>query len=289
LTFSADGVISLYQPQFMTHFGTKHNIILSTRIISFNSRKFPFSTFTNDNFIEWVHSNIAGGEDPFARKVYGLNNPASFYYSDRNKKSITMKGGEVMLSGFDINHNYFPSFPFLKTNSIDLSFGGQLGINVSKINPGVDLGGLIGIVKNYKLKSGNQFLLHGSYGLLKQELASFGSGVEIINKPFMHSGELLSTYHFSLKNNQFLAISALIFVQSSYLNSDEYKYLVLTGEKKSSFWGYGVSHLYRYSAGITLIASYTKKNMSYAVYFREDIPLNNAPDSQTGVSVKLNW
>jgi len=289
LTFEADGVFRLYLPQLQLPINNNHFLTLSSRIVSFDSGKFPFSTFTNDNFIEWVHSNVAGGEDPFARKVNGLNNPASFYYSDRNEKTITMKGGEVVLSGFDINHYFFPSIPFLKTNNIDVSFSSQLGINISKINPGVDLGGIIGIGKTYKLKSGNQFELHASYGILKQKLASFGSGVEIMNKSFMHSGEFLSTYHFSLKNNQFFGISALIFAQSSYLNNDEDKHLVLTGEKESSFWHYGISHLYRYSAGVTLIASYTKNNMSYAVYFREDIPLNNAPDTQTGISVKMEW
>lgn len=289
IKLQADGVFRLYQPQFIGHIGTKHNVIFSSRIISIDAGRFPFSTITNDKFIEWVHTNIAGGEDPFARKVNGLNNDAYFEYSDRNNKTANLKSGQVQLTGFDITDYFYVKSQFFNSKQIDVRTGVHLGINLNKINPGVDLGSSIAARWWKNTSKGNQNQLSLSYGLLRQKLIAFSSGVEIANRNFMHNIELLYSLVIIQKPNQFYTISGLVFGQSGYLKQKEYNYLVLTGKKESPFWHYGISHLYRTSAGISFIVSHTRGKIAYSVYLREDIPLNNAPDTQTGISIKLDW
>ena len=111
---------------------------------------------TSDEFIEWIHSNIAGGEDPFARKYYGLNH-AGIRYIDENGKILHLDKGNLIISGIEFSYNYYPQFKLLKKKNIYTNYGLQLGVNVSEINASLDLGFNSSIVKKIKIKTNNEF------------------------------------------------------------------------------------------------------------------------------------
>lgn len=289
ISFEADGVLRRYQLQYQLPIQSNQSLSISPRIVSFDSGKIPFSFITNDGFIEWVHSNIAGGEDPFARKSHGLTNQAYLLYSDRNDKTMQLRAGNTIFSGIDLAYYYYPKLALLTNNNMAVNLGLTTGVNTNKINSSIDMGASVFASKTFLINKKKQFQINANYGLLRQRVVRFSDGVEISNRDYMHSAEMLLAYTFALKKNNFLTLSTLIFTQTSYLNKQEYDYIVLTGNKETSLWHYSVSHLYRNASGVSIIASYTKGKVSYAVYLREDIPLNNAPDTQTGVAVQLFW
>ena len=142
----ADGVIRLYQVNLNIPLPEKHDLNIYTRAFSLDKGKVPFSLLTSDQFIEWFHSNISGGEDPFARKVYGLDN-ILIYYKDENGKLLEINKGGLTLSGIDLSYNYYPVLKGLRKKKIYTNLGLQLGGNVSNFNPSLDFGFNSSIVK----------------------------------------------------------------------------------------------------------------------------------------------
>lgn len=289
ISLQADGIMRLYQLKFNMPINSKSSLVASTRLLSFDSGKAPFSIVTNDKVIEWVHSNVAGGEDPFARKVYGVNSKANLYYSDRNDKSFSLNAGSTLISGLDADYIYYPSVSILNDKQIYFSTGVHLGINTTKINPTIDIGTSFLLTKLKSIKNKNTLRFNFSYTLLRQGLVHYKSGVEIANRAFIHNTETSASYTFRLKNNKFLSLISMMYYQNSWFKKDERSYMVIEGDRITSHWHYAISHLYKKTAGVNLMASLQSNQWSYAIYVAEDIPVNNAPDIQTGVSVKMEW
>lgn len=283
--FHADGVIRQYQIQFNIPISTEHELQASCRMFSLDKGKIPYALLTSDQFIEWFHSNIAGGEDPFARKAYGLNQ-AKIQYKDEKGKTLNLKNGDFVFSGIDLTYYYYPNIYFFKKKDIYMNIGLQIGANVTKINPSMDIGVNSTLIKRIK-KNNNEFFIGLSLSALRMKALNFGDGVQLSNKKYLHSAESHFKYVKRLSNRRYFSTAINWFIQSSYNKKSDFDYLVLTGERISTHWHYASSHLYKMLSAHTLTFSYGTRNIAYSMYLREDILVDNAPDIQTGLGIKL--
>jgi hypothetical protein len=284
--FHADGVIRHYQIQLKVPISDKHELTTNLRMFSFDKGSVPSSLVTSDQFIEWVHSNIAGGEDPFARRVYGLNQ-AKLHYNDENGKTIDLKNGDVVLSGIDLSYFYFPSLRFLERIDIYSNLGLQVGANLTNVNPTMDVGLSTNILKRFKLNK-NQLFIGANLSALRMRALKFGDAVQLSNKNYLFTSELFMRYVNQFKNGNYFSIATSWIVQSTYRQKSEFAYLVLTAARPSSHWHNAASHLYEILTANTLTLSYGLKNIAFWIYVRQDIKVDNAPDVQTGVGLTLS-
>lgn len=283
----ADGILRNYQVKFNIPISNNQELKFYTRMFSVTAGKVPYALLNSDQFIEWFHSNVAGGEDPFSRKVYGLNQ-AQLFYMDINGNSLLLKDGDFIFSGIDLSYYYYPNFNYLATRNILTNIGLQSGLNISKVNPSIDLGvNLTGIKKIKPKKSANEFHLGASIGALRQKIINYGNGVLLSNKHVILSSELLFEYVIPAKNKRFFSIATTWYAQGSYHKKNESEYMVLSGQRITTHWHYAISHLYRALTAHSLAFTYTKGKFSGWIYLREDLLVDNAPDTQTGIGFKL--
>jgi len=284
--FIADGVIRSYRLSFTLPITINHELNFSLRTNSLDGGKYPYSIFTSDESIEWFHRNIAGGKDPFSRYHYGVNK-AGISYKDQNDKILTMDNGDFTIPGLDINYTYYPQLKMNEKHHIYLNFSTQLGINTSKYNPVADLGISSSILKKMIIKDKNILSFGVSAGALRQHIIEYEEGVNISNQNFLYSFEGLIDYKVKLKNNNRISYGINYNFQSSYNKKKDLDHIVLTGERINTHWQKTISHLYENLEGWNFICTYSTKRFSYFVYLREDLNLDNAPDLQTGIGVKM--
>ena len=95
-----DGVIKGMKVHATIPVSRNSELKIGIRTFLLTKGKLPFSLLTNDEVIEFFHDNIAGGNDPFDRKLYGLNegkirggftNNVSYTISDGGNEHITME------------------------------------------------------------------------------------------------------------------------------------------------------------------------------------------------------
>lgn len=285
--FAADGVIRSYRFTFTLPITVHHELNFSLRMNSLDGGKYPYSIFTSDETIEWFHRNIAGGKDPFSRQYYGLNK-AGISYKDENGKVLTMNNGNFTIPGIDINYNYYPKLEMNEKHHIYLNFGAQLGINTSQYNPVADVGISSSILKKMIIKNKNILSFGASAGVLRQHFLQYGDWVNISNQDFLYSFEALIDYKVKLKNNNRLSYGINYNFQTSYYKKKDIDHIVLTGERINTHWQKTISHLYDNLEGWNFICTYSTRRFSYFVYFREDLNLDNAPDFQTGIGLKMS-
>ncbi|RUT71623.1 hypothetical protein D0817_02745 [Flavobacterium cupreum] len=284
--FAADGVIRSYRFTFTLPITVHHELNFSLRANSLDGGKYPYSIFTSDETIEWFHRNIAGGKDPFSRQYYGLNK-AGISYKDENDKVLTMNNGNFTIPGIDINYNYYPKLEMNEKHYIYLNFGAQLGINTSRYNPVADFGISSSILKKMIIKDKNILSFGASGGILRQHFIEYGDRVNISNQDFLYSFEALVQYKIKLKNKNHLSYGINYNFQTSYFKKKDIDHIVLTGERINTHWQKTISHLYDNLEGWNFICTYSTRKFSYFVYFREDLNLDNAPDFQTGIGLKM--
>jgi hypothetical protein len=285
--FEADGVIRSYRFNFTLPLTVNHELSFSLRANSLDRGKYPYSIFTSDESIEWFHRNIAGGKDPFSRYHYGINQ-AGIAYKDENNKVLTMDNNDFLISGLDINYTYYPKLEMNEKHHIYLNFGAQLGINTSKYNPASDFGISSSILKKMIIKDKNILSFGLSLGVLRQHIFEYGDGVNLSNQDFLCSFEGLINYKVKLKNNNRISYGINYNFQNSYNKKKDMDYIVLTGQRINTHWQKTISHLYEDLEGWSAICTYSTKRFSYFVYLREDLNLDNAPDLQTGIGIKMS-
>ncbi len=285
MEFHADGVFREYQIKFNFPIANNHEIKINNRMFSIDYGNIPYSFLTSDQIIEWFHSNIYGGEDPFARKAYGFNQ-AKLRYKDANGKTIQLNNGDFVFSGIDLSYYYYPDFIFLSSRNIYTNLGFQLGINSSRVNPSLDLGLNFTLLKKISLRnSRNQLDLGFSSSALRQKIVHFGNSVELSNKKYLCSLELLLEYVKRFNDGSYFSIATTWSVQSSYYRKSDFESLVLTGQRISTHWNHAISHLYTPLTSNTLVFTYAKGNIALWVYLKEDLLVDNAPDVQTGIGL----
>ena len=286
--FIADGIIRSYKFTFTLPISVNHELSFCIRSYSLDKGKYPFSILTSDESIEWFHSNIAGGEDPFSRRYYGLNQ-AKISYEDENKNLIKMNNGDFRIPGFELNYFYYPILDINKKHKIYLNFGTHLGVNISKYNPVADIGISSTVVKKIIIKDKNILTFGISAGTLRQRFIQFGDRVNISNQTFLHSFEGLIDYKRKLRNNNYISYGINYAFQTSYNKKNDFDHIILTGERVKTHWQKTLFHLYQNLEGWNFIFTYSVKQFSYFVYLREDLKLDNAPDLQTGFGVKISF
>src|SRR5690606_17567734 len=91
-----DAVIKEFRIDANIPLTKNHELGITLRSYLITKGKHPFSLFTSDESIEWFHSNIFGGEDPYGRRYYGLNQ-MHFKYTDRNGKVLQLNNNDFFI------------------------------------------------------------------------------------------------------------------------------------------------------------------------------------------------
>ena len=103
-----DAVFKVFRFDLQTRISDKHELEITLRTFMPTEGHYPFSLFTGDESIEWFHSNVAGGEDTFGRRFFGLNK-VTIEYTDRNNRTLSLKNNQFVFAGIEVNHFYYPS------------------------------------------------------------------------------------------------------------------------------------------------------------------------------------
>jgi hypothetical protein len=283
-----DAVFKNLRIDFNTKIAKNHELGITLRSYLVTKGKHPFSFFTSDETIEWFHSNIAGGEDPFGRRFYGLNE-VNVKYQDRNGGVLELQNGQFVFAGIELNHFYYPHFINLKNKNIFVNFGSHLGLNTSKFNPSIDLGISANILKEWKLKNTNEIRVVFGTALLRKNLINFKEVVDLGNNRFLGSIESMFEFTKYTKKDNYNSISVNFQIQTRFNKKRESDYYQLEGNWQDihSGWQHGFEQLYKTQSSWTWLYTYGQEKYRFSIYIKQDLLVNNAPDLQTGISLKI--
>ena len=280
-----DGVIKGLKINGIIPISAKSDLHLGFRSFLLTKGKAPFSLLTGDQFIEWFHKAIAGGEDPFARELFGLDK-ARIYYNDRNSNEMEIENGDFLVGGLEAAYYLYPSKFSHKERRLYSNFGIHFGANLSQFNSSIDIGLSYNLSKSYQLSERSWIRTGLGLGALRKNLIDFKSdNMDFGTNDVLGPLEAFASYEFSTKRGIKHAISADFYLQSSFNKKDEFDYSIPTrsGVSEKS-WVTGFSHLYRNNNYWTLLYSFEKR-IRTTIYIQQDLTLNNHPDIQTGLQL----
>tara|TARA_R110000787_G_scaffold196454_1_gene307797 strand:- start:19212 stop:20432 length:1221 start_codon:yes stop_codon:yes gene_type:complete len=284
-----DAVFKVFRFEVETKISDKHELRFTARTFMPTKGNFPFAIFTNDQSIEWFHSNVAGGEDPFGRRFFGMNQ-MNFEYTDRNNRTLSLNNNQLIFAGVEVNHFYYPEI-FNPEKNLFVNFGSHLGINTSKYNPSLDVGISANIHKKWTFKSTNEFRVGVGVSGLRKGAITYGKPIEFGNNLFLGSGELNVEFTKYTRKGNYHAFSANYQLQTRYNKIQERDYYFLNGESNwqdiNAGWHNGFSTLYETLTVWSILYTYGRKNSALSLYIQQDFKLNNAPDLETGISLKI--
>ena len=284
-----DAVFKVFRFDLETKISKKHELKFTARTFMPTKGNFPFTIFTNDQSIEWFHSNIAGGEDPFGRRFFGMNQ-MTVEYTDRNNRTLSLNNNQPIFAGVEVNHFYYPDF-FKPEKNIFINFGSHLGINTSKYNPSLDLGISANIHKKWELENKNEFRVGLGFSGLRKGIIRYGDPIEFGNNLFLGSGELNVEFTKYTRKGNYHAFSANYQLQTRYNKNEEREYYVLDGgttwQDTNAGWHNGFSTLYETLTVWSILYTYGREKSAISLYIQQDFKLNNAPDLETGISLKI--
>lgn len=283
-----DGVTKGFNLNFNIFLAKKHELIIDFRTHLLTSGKSIFSILTSDEFIEKFHEKIAGGNDPFDRKVFGFNK-ATINYVDRNSNSMTINNGDFFATGIKTSYYYYPELFKRLSQTFKVNFGAHLGANLSKYNSALDLGLSTNAIKLYKLNTSSQINVGLSVGVLRKNIIDFKStNLDFGTNAFIANLESSLEYSFKTKQDVIHAFGANFYLQSSLNKKEELDYIIpIRHPNAFKSWGQGALNLYKNINYWSFIYSFSKKNTTY-FYVQQDLTLNNNPDIQTGVGYKFS-
>jgi len=285
LQYHADAVIRAFPADIRFRLSDHHELSFRIRSYLITRGEIPFSTITSDQFLEWFHSNIAGGEDPFARKYYGYYK-ANISYIDEDGESINLKSGDFLVPGIETHYYYYPDFNVTGTGGFFMNFGIHAGTNISRYNHTIDLGISSSTMKRFNFQNQRNLTLGFGLGFLKPGILQYGNRVNIFNNDFLYSLEGEVAYLKKIKDDTYYTVGLNYYYQNPYNRRKDFKYIVLTGDRITTHWHYAMTHLYTSLQSWSLIFSYSRKR-TILVYIREDLKVNNAPDIQTGIEIQI--
>ena len=286
LNIVVDAVIKEFRVNYITRLTKNSELGITLRSYLITEGSYPFSFFTSDESIEWFHSNIAGGEDPFGRRYYGLNK-VNFKYTDRNGRVLELKENAFFVGGIEANYFYYPEL--FKDESINVNFGGHLGVNTSKFNQSLDVGVSVNAIKKWILQNKNEFRLAFGANLLRKNIINFNEVVELVNNPFLATFEPQVEYTKFTRKKNFHSFGVHYQLQTRYNKKAEAAYYRLLGKWQEihAGWHNGITTLYKNLSAWTFVYTYGNPKYKLSLYLKEDLLVNNAPDVQTGISVKI--
>jgi len=282
-----DGVIKAFNFKLDIPINNKSSLAITLRSFLLTGGKSPFTIFTNDEFIEGFHDKIAGGEDPFDRKLYPFNK-ARIKYKDRNDNVMDINRGDFIFSGIEASYYYYPEMKKLNKKNYYLNYGSHLGINTSKYNKSVDVGFSVNLIKSFEIKDLKKVNLGISVGGVYRKLIKFNSEpIDLGTNNNIGYIESIIEYKYLSKGGTTHAFGVDFYIQTSLNKKNEFDYVIPT-KNGTSFksWNSGVSNLYRNNNYWTLIYSFGKKNI-LKLYLQQDFTVNNQPDIQTGISYNI--
>lgn len=183
-----DAVVKEFRFDFNLRLAKEHELRVSLRSYLITKGKTPASLLSSDNFLEWFHSNIAGGEDPFGRKYYGLNQ-VDFKYTDKNGEVLELNSGDFFVGGIEFNYFYYPEFLINQKRNFFVNFGSHIGINTSEYNPSMDFGISGNAIKTLTLKNDNQINFALGLSVLRKNIVDFDTVIELGNNKYLGSLE----------------------------------------------------------------------------------------------------
>ncbi|WP_248723984.1 hypothetical protein [Seonamhaeicola sp. ML3] len=289
LNIVIDAVIKEFRTSLNIPLNDNNELHISARSYWITKGKYPFSIFTSDESIEWFHSNIAGGEDPFGRRFYGLNQ-VNFEYLDRNGNTLKLNHNDVFVGGVELSHYYYPKLRINTSKHIYINFGSHLGINLSKFNPSVDIGLSANVVKHKPLKNDYEINFGLGLNLLRKNILKLNNdAIDLGNNPYL--GTIEGNFEISkfTKRRNYHALGINYQAQTRYNKKDEADYYSLRGkwQEINAGWHNGVSTLYDVLSNWSFIYTYGRPNYKIALFVKQDLDVNNAPDFQTGFNLKV--
>ncbi|MBZ9627175.1 hypothetical protein LB450_03575 [Psychroflexus sp. CAK1W] len=282
-----DGVIKGLKAKVYVPINSKNAIQVELRSFLLTRGRFPFTGLTGDDFIEAIHSNIAGGKDPFQRREFGLNQ-AEINYTDRQGRQLLIHENEGFFGGVKLD--YYHYFENLLPYEMHFNIGLHSGINTSPFNKSIDLGFTANVFKNIAFRDNTYFQLGLSLGYLHLKTASLSDrNIEFATRPGFLNLESVFTYNILNSKQQTHSFGLDFYIQSAYHKPSEYDYSILfRNERADRSWHYSVTQLYLNNNYWTFFYAFTDKN-SFRVYLQQDWLVNNTPDLQTGVSYVISF
>ena len=283
-----DAVIKEIRVGITLPIAKKHELNVSIRSYLITDGSYPFSLFTSDETIEWFHSNIAGGEDPFGRRFYGLNQ-VNFSYTDRNGNTLQLDKNDFFIGGLELNHHYYPTFEINQTRNLYFNFGSHLGINTSKFNPSIDVGVSANVLKQFKFKNKNELDIAAGANLLRKNIIDFDEVIDLGNNKFLATLEADVEFTKYTQKGNYHAFGLNYQIQSRYNKQVETDYYKLLGDWQAinAGWHNGVTRLYVPLSNWSIIYTYGRDNYRLALYVKQDFSVNNSPDIQTGINLSV--
>jgi hypothetical protein len=283
-----DAVIKEFRVNANIPINRQHELAITMRSYLITKGKYPFSFFASDESIEWFHSNVAGGEDPFGRRFYGLNQ-VNFTYQDRNGRVLNLNHNAFFIGGFEVSHYYYPKLGINDTKNIYLNFGTHLGWNTSRFNASIDTGISANAIKRLPLKNNHELNFAFGANLLRKNLINFKDVIDLGNNPYLATleGEIEITKY--TKKGNFNAFGINYQAQTRYNKKEEADYFKLLGlwQEINGGWQNGVFTLYKPQVNWNFIYTYGTPKFLLSLFVKEDFLVNNAPDFQTGVQLKV--
>ena len=288
LNIVIDAVIKEFRATINIPLNKQNELGVTLRSYLITKGKYPFSVFTSDESIEWFHSNIAGGEDPFGRRYYGLNQ-VNFKYLDRNGNTLELNNNDFFIGGLEFNHYHYPKLSINKTKNIYINFGSHLGLNTSRFNSSIDAGISANAIKTLALKNNYELSFAIGANLLRKNIINFKDVIDLGNNPYLATGQgELEITKYTKKGN-YNAFGINYHIQTRYNKKEEADYYRLLGKWReiNGGWHNGVHTLYQPLSSWNFIYTYGTPKYKVTLFFKEDLRVNNAPDFQTGVSLKV--
>lgn len=282
-----DAVIKEFRINYNISLAKAHELGITLRSYIISKGKYAFSIFTSDETIEWFHTNIAGGEDPFGRRYYGLNQ-VNFSYLDRNGRTLELNANDFFIGGIELNHFYYPDFLKNEEHNIYFNIGNHIGFNTSKFNSSLDYGISFNGIKRLILKNENEFNFGIGTSVLRKNFINFKSdNIDLGNNLLLATleGHIEFTKYTKKKNYNTLGINYRI--QSRFNKKEEEGYYKLLGKWReiNGGWQNGVATLYKALSDWSLIYTYGRPNYKLSIFLKQDLLVNNAPDFQTGINL----
>ena len=283
-----DAVIKEFRINLNIPIAKQHELGISLRSYLITKGKYPFSFFTSDESIEWFHSRLWGGEDPYGRRYYGLNQ-VNFEYNDRNGNTLKLNHNDFFISGIELSHYFYPSWLKNPSKQLYFNIGNHLGVNTSRFNPSIDYGISLGGVKRFSLKNNNEFNVGVGSNVLYKNVIDFDDVIDLGNNKLLASIEANIEFTTYTRKHNFHAFSMNYHIQSRYNKLKEADYYKLLGLWKeiNGGWQHGVETLYKALSNWTFIYTYGRPKLKLSLFFKEDFLVNNAPDFQTGIGLQI--
>lgn len=286
-SLEADGVFSTYYLEWSGPLYKKWDFNIGLKINQINKGKPPYSFLTSDALLEWFHTNVAGGEDPFARRQFDFNQN-SLHYSDKNNNELNITNNKLLLTEFGSDLYYYPNIRFLKENGIHTNIGLHTYTSIIESTFNLDLGMAITLSKVLRTTRKSVWTMGIAGSSLAPKLIQTNQ-VQIQNKLTTNSIEAHWNYILNLKKNRKFILGINYHLQGSINRSTDLDHAILSGDRKSSHWNYAIKKQYEPLQGWTFIGSLKTKRFMYSTFFREDFVVDNSPDFQVGWGISYQF